>query len=86
MSSIGIVTPQAYRFTEPLELESGASISDYTLMVETYGTLNADQSNAVLVCHALNASHHVAGTYADDPKSGRLVGQYGRPRQAIGHE
>jgi homoserine O-acetyltransferase len=69
MPSIGIVTPQAYRFTEPLALQSGASIADYTLMVETYGTLNADKSNAVLVCHALNASHHVAGVYADQPKN-----------------
>ncbi|WP_295764525.1 homoserine O-acetyltransferase [Undibacterium sp.] len=69
MSSIGIVTPQAYRFTEPLALQSGAKIFDYTLMVETYGTLNADKSNAVLVCHALNASHHVAGYYADQPKN-----------------
>ena len=69
MSSIGIVTPQAYHFTEPLALQSGASIADYTLMVETYGTLNADKSNAVLVCHALNASHHVAGVYADQPKN-----------------
>lgn len=68
-SSIGLVTPQAYRFTEALALQSGASIADYTLMVETYGTLNADKSNAVLVCHALNASHHVAGVYADQPKS-----------------
>ena len=69
MSSVGIVTPQAYRFTEPLLLQSGVSITDYTLMVETYGTLNADKSNAVLVCHALNASHHVAGYYADQPKN-----------------
>jgi homoserine O-acetyltransferase len=69
MPSIGIVTPQAYRFTEPLALQSGASITDYTLMVETYGTLNANKSNAVLVCHALNASHHVAGVYADQPKN-----------------
>jgi homoserine O-acetyltransferase len=69
MSSVGIVTPQAYRFTAPLPLQSGASIADYTLMVETYGTLNADKSNAVLVCHALNASHHVAGYYADQPKN-----------------
>jgi homoserine O-acetyltransferase len=44
-------------------LRSGASIRDYTLAYETYGTLNADRSNAVLVCHALNASHHVAGVY-----------------------
>ncbi|HEY0062029.1 MAG TPA: homoserine O-acetyltransferase [Telluria sp.] len=69
MSSIGIVTPQTMRFAEPLRLQGGGSIADYTLMYETYGTLNADKSNAVLVCHALNASHHVAGTYADQPKS-----------------
>ena len=56
-------------FAEPLRLQSGAQIADYTLVYETYGTLNADKSNAVLVCHALNASHHVAGTYADNPKS-----------------
>jgi homoserine O-acetyltransferase len=69
MTSVGIVTPKAYFFKEPLPLQSGASLSDYRLMVETYGTLNADKSNAVLVCHALNASHHVAGVYADQPKN-----------------
>jgi len=63
MSSIGIVTPQTMHFAEPLPLRSGASLSDYTLMYETYGTLNADRSNAVLICHALNASHHVAGIH-----------------------
>ena len=56
-------------FPEPLRLQSGAQLADYTLMYETYGTLNADKSNAVLVCHALNASHHVAGMYANNPKS-----------------
>ena len=69
MSSVGIVKPQAFRFSEPLQLQSGASISDYHLMVETYGELNADKSNAVLICHALNASHHVAGYYEDQPKT-----------------
>ncbi len=69
MGSIGTVTPQAMQFAEPLRLQSGASLGDYTLMYETYGTLNADKSNAVLICHALNASHHVAGSYADKPKS-----------------
>jgi homoserine O-acetyltransferase/O-succinyltransferase len=57
------------RFAGPLALESGAALTDYTLMYETYGTLNADCSNAVLVCHALNASHHVAGSYAGQPKN-----------------
>ncbi|MGV3741305.1 MAG: homoserine O-succinyltransferase MetX [Burkholderiaceae bacterium] len=63
MKSIGVVTPQSMHFSEPLPLQSGASIADYTLVYETYGELNADRSNAVLVCHALNASHHVAGAY-----------------------
>ena len=69
MKSIGVVTPQTMHFAEPLPLQSGASLADYTLMYETYGTLNADRSNAVLVCHALNASHHVAGTYEGKPMS-----------------
>jgi homoserine O-acetyltransferase len=56
-------------FAQPLLLQSGASLRDYMLMYETYGTLNADNSNAVLVCHALNASHHVAGEYEGQPKS-----------------
>jgi homoserine O-acetyltransferase len=63
MSTLGIVSPLSMHFPTPLSLQSGASIADYTLMYETYGTLNADHSNAVLVCHALNASHHVAGAY-----------------------
>jgi homoserine O-acetyltransferase len=65
--SVGTVSPSSMHFREPLQLASGASIADYRLKYETYGTLNAARSNAVLVCHALNASHHVAGVYADDP-------------------
>ncbi|PNG58690.1 Homoserine O-acetyltransferase [Variovorax sp. WDL1] len=56
-------------FPGPLPLSSGASIADYSLAYETYGTLNAQRSNAVLVCHALNASHHVAGVYAGQDRS-----------------
>jgi len=65
MSSVGAVSPQSKPFDQPLHLQSGAVIGGYTLMYETYGTLNADKSNAVLVCHALNASHHVAGIDED---------------------
>lgn len=65
--SVGVVQPKRQRFAQPLALASGASIADYTLVYETYGTLAPDRSNAVLVCHALNASHHVAGTHADAP-------------------
>ncbi|CAN5117895.1 homoserine O-acetyltransferase [soil metagenome] len=53
-------------FAEVLPLRSGASIRAYDLSYETYGQLNADKSNAVLICHALNASHHVAGVYLDE--------------------
>jgi len=65
--SIGIVTPQLAEFREPVQLKCGAVMDQYELVYETYGTLNAERSNAVLVCHALNAAHHVAGHYADDP-------------------
>ena len=61
-----IVTPQTQRFDEPLPLRSGAVLPAYELVYETYGSLNADRSNAVLICHALNASHHVAGLHADE--------------------
>jgi homoserine O-acetyltransferase len=64
-----IAEPQSMLFEAPLPLQSGASIRGYSLSYETYGTLNADKSNAVLICHALNASHHVAGVYADQPKN-----------------
>jgi homoserine O-acetyltransferase len=64
MGSVGRIEPQAMHFAEPLPLTSGKQLNDYTLVYETYGTLNAARDNAVLVCHALNASHHVAGVSA----------------------
>jgi len=69
MTTLGDVQPQSMHFAKPLPLKSGAELRDYTLVYETYGTLAADRRNAVLVCHALNASHHAAGTYGGDPKS-----------------
>jgi homoserine O-acetyltransferase len=65
MGAMGLVTAQQMHFSEPLPLKSGAVLADYALAFETYGTLNAERSNAVLVCHALNASHHVAGVDAE---------------------
>jgi homoserine O-acetyltransferase len=65
--SLGVVKPEILHFAEPLSLQSGASITNYNLVVETYGQLNAKKNNAVLICHALNASHHVAGISADNP-------------------
>lgn len=66
---LGHVTPQRMAFAQPLRLRSGAELRDYEMVYETYGTLNAERNNAVLVCHALNASHHVAGTYEGQDKS-----------------
>ncbi len=66
-SSVGIVSPSRAKFDTPLTLRCGATLPDFELVYETYGTLNAKRSNAVLVCHALSGSHHVAGRYADQP-------------------
>ena len=65
--SVGIVTPQIAKFDEPLELRSGRFAS-YELVYETYGELNADKSNAVLICHALSGHHHAAGYHSMDEK------------------
>jgi homoserine O-acetyltransferase/O-succinyltransferase len=69
MGSIGHVAPQSMHFSQALPLTCGAVLVPYDLVYETYGMLNKNRSNAVLVCHALNASHHVAGTYADQERS-----------------
>ena len=61
--------PQSMHFADALPLQSGLSLRAYDLSFETYGLLNADKSNAVLICHALNASHHVAGVYEGQEKS-----------------
>ena len=70
-NSVGLVTPQLYHFDEPLELRSGKALAAYDLMVETYGELNADKSNGILICHALSGDHHAAGYHSmDDRKPG----------------
>src|SRR5256714_4815313 len=66
--SVGAAVPQRAGFLEPLILKAGKTLASYELVYETYGVLNADRSNAVLVNHALSGGHHVAGYYADDPK------------------
>lgn len=60
-SSVGVVQPAIAHFETPVALASGATLPAYDLIYETYGTLNADRSNAILVCHALSGTHHVAG-------------------------
>ena len=69
ITSVGIVAPKSVHFDTPLYLKSGAVLDSYELVYETYGELNAAKSNSVLICHALSSNHHVAGSYADDPKN-----------------
>tara|TARA_B100000676_G_scaffold39186_1_gene37067 strand:+ start:16325 stop:17476 length:1152 start_codon:yes stop_codon:yes gene_type:complete len=68
-TSIGIVTSETVKFDNKLHLKSGAILDGYELVYETYGELNKDKSNAVLICHALASNHHAAGCYDDDSKS-----------------
>jgi homoserine O-acetyltransferase len=65
-TSVGAAQAQKAHFAEPIKLRGGAQLPAFDIAYETYGKLNAAKSNAVLVCHALNASHHVAGYYAED--------------------
>ncbi|OSI15529.1 homoserine O-acetyltransferase [Neisseria dentiae] len=67
-ADVWIVTPQKIAFETPLALQNGQTLPRFDLMVETYGTLNAGKSNAVLVCHALSGNHHVAGHHSPDDK------------------
>ncbi|PIT48266.1 homoserine O-succinyltransferase MetX [Snodgrassella communis] len=68
IDSIGIVTPQKWSFSSPLTLQNGCVLPQFELMVETYGTLNADKTNAVLICHALSGNHHIAGYHSSNDK------------------
>ncbi len=69
--SVGLVTPQSLHFDSPLELDCKRSLPAYDLVYETYGELNAEHSNAVLICHALSGDHHAAGYHSmEDSKPG----------------
>jgi len=69
--SVGLVEPQKLAFDTPLALDCGRSLPGYELVYETYGKLNADASNAILICHALSGDHHAAGYHSmDDRKPG----------------
>lgn len=69
--SVGVVQPRVEHFAEPVLLACGRELAGYDIVYETYGTLNADRSNAVLVCHALSGHHHAAGLHStDDRKPG----------------
>jgi len=81
--SVGLVEPQAIHFSEPLELTCGRTLSEFDLMVETYGDLNADKSNAVLICHALSGDHHAAGYHSHHDKTPGWWNNYIGPGKAI---
>lgn len=82
-NSVGIVVPKVLHFDEPLTLECERILPQFDLVIETYGELNQDKSNAILICHALSGSHHAAGYHSvDDTKPGwwdALIG----PNKAI---
>lgn len=65
--SVGIVRREYAHFNETLHLRSGETLSPFTIAYETYGTLNAGRSNAILICHALSGDAHVAGYHTDSP-------------------
>ena len=69
-NSVGVITPQVAQFDEPLTLVSGKTLASYELIYETYGELNADKSNAILICHALSGHHHAAGFHEGDKRPG----------------
>jgi homoserine O-acetyltransferase len=69
-NSVGKVSAEKILIDKPLTLACGSVLPSHELMVETYGTLNADKSNAILICHALSGSHHAAGYYEGDDKPG----------------
>ncbi len=67
-NSVGIVSSQIIEFNNPIDLQCGITLPSYELIVETYGNLNKDKDNAILICHALSSDHHAAGKYTDADK------------------
>ena len=83
VGSVGLVTPQIFHFAEPLTLECNRTLPAFDLIFETYGTLNSDRSNAILICHALSGSHHAAGFHSDDDKKAGWWDNMIGPNKAI---
>lgn len=83
VGSVGIITPQTFHFAEPLTLECNRTLPSFDLIFETYGTLNSDKSNAILICHALSGSHHAAGFHSDDYKKAGWWDNMIGPNKAI---
>ena len=66
--SVGLVSPQTQVFDEPIQLDCGETLESFELIFETYGELNAERDNAVLICHALSGDHHAAGYHNESDK------------------
>ncbi len=81
--SVGIIVPQTMHFSEPLTLECNRTLPSFELIYETYGTLNKDKSNAILICHALSGSHHAAGRYSEEDKKAGWWDNMIGPNRAI---
>lgn len=82
-NSVGLVKPRQIKFNQALELACGEQLADWQLTVETYGELNADASNAVLICHALSGNHHAAGFHSPDDKKPGWWNDYIGPEKPI---
>ena len=67
-NSIGIVKSNTVEIKQSLKLDCGKTLNDFSLIYETYGRLNSEKSNAILICHALSGDHHAAGYYSDEDK------------------
>lgn len=80
---VGLVTPQHQVFNKPLTLANGEVLPSYELVYETYGQLNADASNAILICHALSGHHHAAGKHNENDKHAGWWNHYIGPGKAI---
>ncbi len=83
MGSVGIVRAQLAQFDTPFELSCGQTLPGIELVYETYGELNAERSNAVLICHALSGDHHAAGKYAEDDRKAGWWDHYIGPGKPI---
>ena len=70
-SSLGVIKPDHAHFSDALYLESGEVLDEFELVYETYGALQPDGNNAILICHALSGNHHAAGFHSEaDTKPG----------------
>ena len=85
-ASVGIVQPQRVHFDRPFTVSCGRQLPSVDLVYETYGRLNAQRSNAVLICHALSGDHHAAGYHSADDKKPGWWDNYIGPGKAIDSE